>query len=158
MLPANYPAYPPVIILALLFAVELGFGFFFNWFFRYIRLNVALAVVAGVFMTGLIMYPFIWAYVMKGEQFLLIMLIAFAGSGAPMAILSIRTEKAQEHKRRPMPNWVMHVCEDANRKLYCTIKRIEETTLTGTINAAFLVTLTNELYEIGGVLDVCKNR
>jgi hypothetical protein len=58
MFPPTYPAYPPVLLIVGMFAVQAGFGFAFNWFFRWVHLQDAIAVVIGTFCTGAIMYPF----------------------------------------------------------------------------------------------------
>jgi hypothetical protein len=65
MLPANYPPYPPVLLIALMFAVQVGFGFLYNWIFRWIRIPVPLAVVIGTFITGAIMYPFFFSTALR---------------------------------------------------------------------------------------------
>jgi hypothetical protein len=153
-LPAGYPAYPPTWLLLMMFLIELGFGFAYNWFYRWVGMHVALAVVIGVFLTFAITYPFMFWVTLKGEQWLVIMLIAFAGSGTPMALLSIQDTKTESKKRRPMPNWVIHNHMDAAYKLTNTIQRVETAAEEKAIDAGFLLKLTNDLHEIKGILKV----
>ena len=153
MLPPTYPAYPPTVLLALMFILELSFGFFYNWFFRWVKLNVALAVVIGVFLTGAILYPFVWNYILRGEQWLLISLIAFAGSGTPMATLSIQRDRAESHHRRPIPNHVKHTFEEISIALYALTDDMEKA-CADKITAGTLVHWVNSLHEIKGMAKV----
>jgi hypothetical protein len=154
MLPANYPPYPPVLLIALMFAVQVGFGFLYNWIFRWIRIPVPLAVVIGTFITGAIMYPFFFSTALRGEQWLFLTLIAFAGSGTPMALLSVkRTNDAREsHRRRPWPTAALRVRDEALSSLSMIIHDVKARTNDSRIDAAFLVNLVDGLYEIIGML------
>ena len=154
MLPANYPPYPPLTLIVSMLTVEVGFGFAFDWFFRWVRLQTPIAVVVGTFCTGAILYPFIFSATLRGEQFLFLALLALAGSGTPMALRSVhRTNVIREsHRRRPWPTAALRVRDDALASLAVIVHDIKERTNSNEINAGFLVNLMHDLYEVIGML------
>jgi hypothetical protein len=82
------------------------------------------------------------------------MLVAFAGSGTPMALLSIKRENdAREcHRRRPWPTAALRVKEDVLMSLAAIVHDVKQRTNDSEINTAFLVNLVHDLYEVIGML------
>jgi hypothetical protein len=140
MLPANFPPYPPVTLIALMFAVSFVFGLGYNWFFRWAKIPVEWAVVIGTMATIAILYGFFWSNELRGEQWVLLMLIAFAGSGSPMAIGTIKVRNAS-HKRKTITGAAARMRDEAVMDL---------TVLAGKIDKAEHV---RNLYQIIGTLN-----
>jgi hypothetical protein len=115
-MPTSAPFPLDIPLLSLIVLVELLFGIGFNqlvdWAHQHNLWHVSVSVSIGVAGTLIIPSVALLHLVMPFWQAALVFGACFVASGIPMIVGGTRRTVKENHHRRPLPNYAMHIRDD----------------------------------------------